>query len=76
MSNQSSTLLQILFLNKDDLFIKKVQSSDIKNFFPVRDLLQVPFRSFYLSDTLRRTLTAHQKIQRPVEITLNAGLAD
>ncbi|KJA20858.1 hypothetical protein HYPSUDRAFT_141607 [Hypholoma sublateritium FD-334 SS-4] len=24
----------ILFLNKDDLFVKKVQTSDIKNFFP------------------------------------------
>ena len=31
--------LQILFLNKDDLFVKKVQTSDIKNFFPVRRLL-------------------------------------
>ena len=31
--------LQILFLNKDDLFVKKVQTSDIKNFFPVRSLL-------------------------------------
>jgi hypothetical protein len=27
---------QILFLNKDDLFRQKVQTSDIKNFFPVR----------------------------------------
>lgn len=33
------SLLQILFLNKDDLFVKKVQTSDIKNFFPVRSLL-------------------------------------
>ena len=27
---------QILFLNKNDLFEKKVQHSDIRNFFPVR----------------------------------------
>ena len=30
------TTPQILFLNKNDLFEKKVQHSDIKNFFPVR----------------------------------------
>jgi len=30
------TVLQILFLNKNDLFEKKVQVSPIKNYFPVR----------------------------------------
>jgi hypothetical protein len=29
---------QILFLNKDDLFQKKILHSDIKTFFPVSDL--------------------------------------
>lgn len=32
---------QILFLNKDDLFRKKIVHSDIKNFFPVRSLIAV-----------------------------------
>ena len=34
---------QILFLNKNDLFEKKVQHSDIKNFFPVRTDPSLPF---------------------------------
>ena len=29
------TPFQILFLNKNDLFEKKIANSDIKNFFPV-----------------------------------------
>ena len=33
--------LQILFLNKNDLFEKKVMHSDIRNFFPVRTLLSM-----------------------------------
>ena len=32
----SPTVLQILFLNKNDLFERKVLTSEIKNFFPVR----------------------------------------
>ena len=34
-----SCRVQILFLNKNDLFEKKIPTSDIKNFFPVRGLL-------------------------------------
>lgn len=34
-SNHLLTLVQILFLNKDDLFQNKIQNSDIKNYFPV-----------------------------------------
>ena len=34
-------LLQILFLNKSDLFEKRVPVSDIKNFFPVRKCLLI-----------------------------------
>ena len=29
--------LQILFLNKDDIFKEKIKHSDIKNHFPVRE---------------------------------------
>ena len=34
----SLTSFQILFLNKNDLFQRKIPHSDIKNFFPVRML--------------------------------------
>ena len=77
MTDHCSALLQILFLNKDDLFVKKVQSSDIKNFFPVRDLPRDHFYNDVGSEaSLRRTLTARQTMRRQAEITSNADLAD
>ena len=36
ISPTDPALPQILFLNKNDLFEQKIQTSDIKNFFPVR----------------------------------------
>jgi guanine nucleotide-binding protein subunit alpha, other len=35
LGSRVNPMIQILFLNKDDLFQKKIQHSDIKNFFPV-----------------------------------------
>ncbi|KAI6096931.1 guanine nucleotide-binding protein alpha-2 subunit [Pisolithus croceorrhizus] len=56
----------ILFLNKDDLFRKKVAHSDIKNFFPVRDFIIV-------TGTIRngncRTMKANPAMRRLAGIT-------
>jgi hypothetical protein len=35
-SGRRLTVFKILFLNKNDLFEKKIPNSNIKNFFPVR----------------------------------------
>lgn len=61
---------QILFLNKNDLFERKIRTSDIKSFFPVS--LFPCGKS--VSDTNRisiRISTANREIPRPVGITLN-----
>jgi hypothetical protein len=65
--------LQILFLNKDDLFQAKIMHSDIKTFFPV--YRQLPrSRHPSLRFIRYRTLMANRKTQMPAENTSRSAL--
>jgi len=64
---------QILFLNKDDLFKKKIVHSDIKNFFPVRRLIAIMDGR---CKPRSRTLTVNQVTPSLVGITLGGVLFD
>lgn len=58
-------LHQILFLNKDDLFQKKILNSDIKNFFPVSCFPPIGFSYSMFS----RITMVKQGMQKLDEIT-------
>lgn len=69
-------LLQILFLNKSDLFEKRVPVSDIKNFFPVRKCLLIIWNSklILMEFVHERITTVNQAIYEQVKIILEDGL--
>ena len=62
---------QILFLNKNDLFEKKIPTSDIKSFFPVSlSLLWLLIRAWVDADGISiRILTVNREMPELVEIT-------
>jgi hypothetical protein len=65
---------QILFLNKNDLFEKKITHSDIKNFFPVSHHVFNVAHGLDHSPHFRRITMENVGTYGLVEITLRNGL--
>lgn len=76
LSSCMSNLLvhQILFLNKNDLFEKKITHSDIKNFFPVSHHMLYIAHGLDQSPHFRRITMENMGIYGRAEITLRNGL--
>lgn len=67
---------QILFLNKNDLFEKKVQHSPIKNFFPVSPAESICYTWLSADHFSDRITKVSQVIPGQAAITSSVGLLD
>jgi hypothetical protein len=65
-------LHQILFLNKDDLFQKKILNSDIKNFFPVSCLPLIGF-AYLIFSRIMRVKQGTQKLDETTSGDVSRG---
>jgi hypothetical protein len=65
-------LHQILFLNKDDLFQKKILNSDIKNFFPASYFLPIG-SSYSMYSRITRVNQGTQKLDESTSGGVSRG---